>query len=85
VYLSTVALYGVLAVASGLQQAFRYRRWDLTLTLPPAFFLYHFTHGLGVLKGACLLAVGRAPVQRVKEPWPGAGRRQGLADAQSGA
>ena len=36
--------------------------------------LYHFLHGLGVVYGLARLVTRSAPVQRVAEPWPGAGR-----------
>ncbi len=74
VFLVTVALYIVLAVLSALQQAARYREPRHLFVLPPAFFLYHFLHGLGVIGGLVRLAFGIAPVQKKSEPWDGAGR-----------
>ncbi|HUF66130.1 MAG TPA: glycosyltransferase family 2 protein [Gemmatimonadaceae bacterium] len=62
-FLGVMALYFVLAVLSAGQQARRYRRPGLLLALPVAFFLFHFVHGLGVIRGLLNLAVGRAPVQ----------------------
>jgi len=42
--------------------------------LPPLFLTYHLSYGLGTLWGALRLLVGATPVQKVREPWPGAGR-----------
>lgn len=71
---AVMLLYLGLALVAAVQQARRYRRPLHVLCLPPCFFLYHFLHGLGVLYGLLRLATGTAPVQRVREPWPGAGR-----------
>jgi glycosyltransferase involved in cell wall biosynthesis len=73
-FLAVMGLYATLAILSAVQQAVRYRRPLHILALPACFFLYHFLHGLGVLYGLFRLATGTAPVQRVREPWPGAGR-----------
>lgn len=69
-----LALYGVLAILSALQQALRYRRSFHVMFLPFCFFLFHFIHGVGVLAGLLRLLTRTAPVQKSKEPWPGAGR-----------
>ena len=74
IFLGVMALYALLAVASGIQQAVRYKDPRHFLFAPLAFFLYHFMHGLGVLYGLLRLATGTAPVQAKPEPWPGAGR-----------
>jgi glycosyltransferase involved in cell wall biosynthesis len=73
-FIAVMALYFVLAIGSGIQQAIRYKEWRHALFLPFAFFLYHFIHGLGVIVGLILLATGSSPVQQKKEPWTGAGR-----------
>ncbi len=73
-FAAVMALYAVLAVASAIQQAIRYKRPLHVLALPLCFFLYHFLHGLGVLWGLLRLLTGSAPVQKIYEPWPGAGR-----------
>jgi glycosyltransferase involved in cell wall biosynthesis len=78
IFLAVIALYAVLAVASAAQQARRYRRPLHLLTLPVAFFMYHFLHGIGVLYGVFRLAAHTAPVQRSGEPWAGAGRFRAL-------
>jgi hypothetical protein len=57
-----------------VQQAVRFRDLRYVIALPPSFFLYHFLHGVGVLGGLMSLLLGIAPVQKTKEPWPGAGR-----------
>ncbi len=70
----TMALYFTLAILAAVQQAAKYREWRHVIFLPVAFFLYHFLHGIGVLGGLIRLATGTSPVQRVAEPWVGAGR-----------
>lgn len=64
VYGGVLALYAVLAIASALQQAVRYRRASYVLVLPACFFGFHFLHGLGVLGGLFRLLTRTAPVQR---------------------
>lgn len=73
-FVAVMALYGLLAVLSALQQALRYRQPWHALTLPWCFFGFHFLHGLGVLGGLARVLTGTAPVQRAREPWDGAGR-----------
>ena len=73
-FTAVMALYFALAIASGIQQAIRYREPRHVLFAPIGFFLYHFLHGIGVLVGLARLATGTAPVQGKPEPWPGAGR-----------
>jgi hypothetical protein len=62
-----------LALLFSCQQA---RRFGLKLlpVLPPLFFAYHASYGLGTLWGALRLLVGATPVQKTREPWTGAGR-----------
>ena len=72
-YLSVIALYFILAFASAVQQAKRFKKQLHILTLPISFFLYHIIHGIGVLTGFFRLATGTAPVQKIKEPWEGYG------------
>jgi succinoglycan biosynthesis protein ExoA len=64
--------YLALAIAASLQQCIRYRIW-LFPVLPFLFCCYHLSYGLGSLWGTLLLALRMSPVQRVPEPWPGAG------------
>ena len=71
---AVMALYFFLALISATQQAIRFRDARFVLALPPSFFLYHFLHGVGVIGGLINLVIGTAPVQKKKEPWPGAGR-----------
>lgn len=73
-FLGVMGLYALLAVLSGLQQAVRYKHPLHALLLPFCFFLYHFIHGVGVLLGLVRLLLRIAPVQKAREPWPGAGR-----------
>ena len=74
IFLAVMAVYFLLAIISGLQQAIRYREPRHVLFAPIGFFLYHFLHGVGVLIGLLRLATHTAPVQGKPEPWPGAGR-----------
>ncbi len=71
---AAMVLYATLAIVAGAQQAARYRDPRHILVLPFAFFLFHFLHGVGVLAGLLRLLTGTAPVQSIREPWPGAGR-----------
>jgi len=73
-FFGVMSLYALLAILSGLQQAVKYRQPLHALLLPFCFFLYHFIHGLGVLIGLVRLLFRTAPVQKTREPWPGAGR-----------
>jgi hypothetical protein len=74
IFLSVLALYAALALGAAAQQAWRYKRPLHVVSLPIAFFMYHFLHGMGLLYGVTRLASGTAPVQSGAEPWPGAGR-----------
>jgi succinoglycan biosynthesis protein ExoA len=75
-FAAVMALYILLAVVSAIQQAIRYRRPWHVVCLPACFFLYHFIHGFGVLVGLARIVTGTSPVQRIREPWPGAGRHR---------
>jgi hypothetical protein len=65
--------YVFLALLSSFQQSLRYGPILLPF-LPPLFFAYHVSYGLGTLWGALRLLFGATPVQKTREPWPGAGR-----------
>jgi glycosyltransferase involved in cell wall biosynthesis len=67
-------VYFILAGLASLQQARRYRMASLAVALPLCFFLFHISHGLGVLGGLLNLCARSAAVQKLPEPWPGAGR-----------
>jgi glycosyltransferase involved in cell wall biosynthesis len=69
-----MAFYFAMALFAGVQQAIRYREPRHVLFVPIAGFLYHFLHGMGLIVGLLRLAMGTAPVQKLREPWPGAGR-----------
>jgi glycosyltransferase involved in cell wall biosynthesis len=75
-FISVMSLYGVLAIIASSQQAARYREPRHLLFLPILFLLFHLIHGLGILIGVARLLTLNAPVQRVREPWPGANRRR---------
>jgi glycosyltransferase involved in cell wall biosynthesis len=64
--------YFAAGVVASFQQSRRYGRW-MFACLPILFFVYHIAYGLGEVWGVCLLSVRRAPVQRISEPWRGAG------------
>ena len=71
-----MAFYAILAILSSIQQAIRYKEIRHIFFLPFAFFLYHLIHGLGLWAGFLRLATFTAPVQKINEPWPGAGFRR---------
>ena len=73
-FAAAMVLYLLLGIGAAVQQSVRYRQPLHVITLPICFFLYHFLHGTGVLYGLARLVTRTAPVQRVAEPWPGAGR-----------
>jgi len=68
-----IAPYLALAILASVRQSGRYGRRLLAL-LPPLFLAYHVSYGLGTLWGGLRLLLGATPVQRGREPWPGAGR-----------
>jgi glycosyltransferase involved in cell wall biosynthesis len=74
IFLAVMAIYFAFAAVSAIQQAIRYRDARHVVVLPICFFLYHFLHGCGLLVGVARLTTGTAPVQKIPEPWPGAGR-----------
>jgi glycosyltransferase involved in cell wall biosynthesis len=67
--------YLVLALLASFQQSRRYGL-GILLFLPPLFLVYHTSYGLGTLWGALRLFVGATPVQKIREPWPGAGKHR---------
>jgi glycosyltransferase involved in cell wall biosynthesis len=64
--------YVLIALGASFHQSRRYGRWMFPW-LPPLFLGYHVAYGLGALWGICRLGLRLAPVQRLAEPWPGAG------------
>jgi glycosyltransferase involved in cell wall biosynthesis len=69
-----MTLYLLLALTASVQQSVRYRFRRHLICLPFGFFSFHLCHGTGVLAGLGRLLIGRAPVQQIQEPWPGAGK-----------
>lgn len=67
IYISVLILYFLLAVISSIQQAIRYRKIVHIFVLPISFFLFHFIHGIGLIKGAIKLMFGVSPVQIMHE------------------
>jgi hypothetical protein len=76
-FLAVLGLYWLMGLIAGVQQAYRFREPRHVFAVPVGLFLFHFCHGLGLLAGMARLCLGIAPVQQVKEPWPGAGRFRG--------
>lgn len=74
IYCGVLLLYFLLALMSSIQQSIKYRHVSFIIILPFCFFSYHFIHGAGVLVGIFNLLLKRSPVQKIAEPWPGAGR-----------
>jgi hypothetical protein len=66
VLFSVMGFYFSLALISSVQQALRYRKPADIIVLPFGFFLFHVSHGLGVLLGLMKLLFGTAPVQKIK-------------------
>jgi glycosyltransferase involved in cell wall biosynthesis len=64
-FMFVMILYSCLAIFSALQQSIRYKAALHILFLPMCFFLFHFLHGLGVLKGCILIFANKAPVQNI--------------------
>jgi glycosyltransferase involved in cell wall biosynthesis len=64
--------YSVVALLASFQQAHRQGLW-MVLFLPFLFLAYHLTYGFGGLRGLWLLTVRKSPIQRISEPWLGAG------------
>lgn len=71
---TVMAFYFAAAIVAGIQQAIRYREPRHVVFMPIGLFLYHFLHGIALIVGLVRLATGTAPVQKTREPWPGAGR-----------
>ena len=78
IFIGVMMLYAFLALGASIQQSLRFSNFKLIFALPISFFLFHFTHGLGILKGLILLLFKSSPVQNFNEPWEGAGRFYGL-------
>lgn len=66
VLFSVMGFYFSLALISSVQQAIRYKKPADVIVLPFSFFLFHISHGLGVLLGSLKLMLGLAPVQKHK-------------------
>jgi succinoglycan biosynthesis protein ExoA len=58
-----LAVYGLLALTTSIQQSRRYGWWMAPL-LPFLFLTYHFVYGAGTLWGGLWLVIGCSPVQR---------------------
>ena len=64
IFLSVMALYGLLAIFSSFTQARKYKQKRHLLSLPFAFFSFHFIHGIGILYGLLLVLIKKSPVQK---------------------
>ena len=62
-FMLVMTLYSFLALYASFQQAIRYKNALHIFSLPMSFFLFHFLHGIGVLRGCILLLLNKAPVQ----------------------
>ncbi|MDC1387569.1 glycosyltransferase [Gammaproteobacteria bacterium] len=65
-FIFIMALYLFLSLYASFQQAIRFKKFAHIFSLPACFFLFHFLHGLGVLKGCMLLLANKAPVQNIQ-------------------
>jgi glycosyltransferase involved in cell wall biosynthesis len=61
-----MTLYSLLALYASFQQSIRYKNFFHILSLPVSFFLFHFLHGIGVLRGCILLLLNKSPVQNTE-------------------
>jgi glycosyltransferase involved in cell wall biosynthesis len=73
-FLFVIFFYFFLSALSSIQQAIRYAKPLHVLFLPFSFFFYHFLHGLGLIWGMLRVITRTAPVQKINEPWAGAGQ-----------
>ena len=67
IYFCTLFLYLCLSVFASVQQAAKLKKPILFLILPVSFFLFHFTHGAGVISGLAKLLFKRSPVQKIEK------------------
>jgi hypothetical protein len=65
--------YFLFILKAAIDQSRRYGWWQFPI-LPFLFFSYHVSYGVGILNGCLQLMLGKSPVQKIKEPWKGAGR-----------
>ncbi len=63
-FIAIASFYLIIAIVSSIQQAIRYKKVLHLFTLPISFFLFHFTHGMGIMIGIIKLILGIAPVQK---------------------
>lgn len=68
IFIGVMLLYGIIAVISSVQQAYRYKKPSFIFSLPLCFFGFHFLYGLGVLSGIAKLILKIAPVKRKLRP-----------------
>ena len=64
IFFNIVSLYFILGIYFSIKQSRRYKRFSLLPCLPFAFFVFHLTHGIGILAGIIRLIFNAAPVQR---------------------
>ena len=62
IYLTVLSLYFILSIISSIQLSLRYKDTKLLIILPFCFFLFHFFHGIGLIKGYILLITNKAPI-----------------------
>ena len=70
IFIGILTLYFILSLISSIEQAIRFKQLTYIIILPFCFFLYHFLHGIGVLRGISKLLLKTSPVQKMKLPWP---------------
>jgi len=63
IFFATLILYFLLSIIASVQQARKYKKVTHIFVLPFSFFLFHFMHGVGLIKGAIKLMFGISPVQ----------------------
>ena len=67
IYFSVLLLYLFLSIISSLQLSIRNKNLLLLLFMPFTFFIFHFTHGIGVIIGLIKLIFGTDPVSKIRD------------------
>ena len=64
IFIFVMGLYLLLSIYSSFMQAIRYRKVMHIFSLPFAFLLFHFLHGLGVIYGLLMILIKNSPVNK---------------------
>ena len=64
-YISVVLFYLFLSIISSLQLSIKNKNISLFFLMPFTFFIFHVTHGIGVIIGLIKLIFGIAPISKI--------------------